>query len=116
METSQGFIYLLGWFGLRFGIPIVLTILMVWAFRRLDARWQEQAETTRKLAAEKGLVPIVRCWLLNDCPDEKREKCPAYLEQHTPCWQHFRMKNGELKQACLGCGVFRGAPAPGIGD
>ena len=112
----QGLLYLLGWFLLRFGLPILLTILVCWAFSHLDARWRAQAEETRKQAVASGAIPVIRCWLLNDCPEEKREKCLAYQEQSTPCWQHFRCNNGELKEKCLGCQVFRGAPAPAIGD
>jgi len=116
MDMTQGLWYMLGWFLLRFGLPIVATVMVCWLFRRLDERWRAQAEETRKQAVAEGVIPIIRCWLLNDCPEEKRGKCAAYLQQDIPCWQHFRAKNGELKDGCIGCGVFRGAPAPAIGD
>jgi len=39
----------------RFGIPIVLTILIVMWLRRLDARWQLEANQTRPRAAVAAL-------------------------------------------------------------
>lgn len=97
---------------LRFGLPVGLTLLVCWFFRRLDARWQEEAEAYQKRSGLQSLVPVVRCWLLNDCPKERRNSCPAYLNQGVPCWQQFRRVNGELKETCLGCRVFRAALTP----
>jgi hypothetical protein len=117
MDTMQGFLLAVAWFLLRFGLPLIGTILVCWFFKRLDARWQEEAEVYKR---EKGFdhrVPVTHCWLFSACSEEKREKCPAYQNQNIPCWQHFRNKNGELKDNCIGCIVFRGAPPlPTIGD
>lgn len=116
MDTYDGFLIAIGWFLLRFGLPILATVLICWFFKRLDSRWQAEGEYYRKnLGIEKPAV-TVRCWLFNDCPDEKLAQCKAYQEQNIPCWQHFRGKNGLLKEDCIGCGVFRGIPKPVIGD
>lgn len=112
METMQGLLLAIGWFLLRFGLPVLATILVVWFFRRLDARWQAKAQEYKARSGIESLVPVVRCWLINDCPEERRQNCPAYQNQEKPCWQHFRAVDGSLKESCLGCGVFRGAPVP----
>jgi hypothetical protein len=97
---------------LRFGIPIVLTVLAAWGLRRLDQRWQAQAEHARPAPLGLGAAPAeVRCWEQTDCPPEKHEGCPAFLRPSVPCWQVFREKSGELPTDCLRCGVFLHAPA-----
>ena len=116
METMEGLWFSILWFALRFGIPILITIALIGVFSKLDARWRKQAEEVRAQAVADGMVPIVKCWLLNDCPEEARVNCIAYQNQGKPCWQHFRTKNGCLKDGCIDCKVFRGAPVPVIGD
>ena len=95
---------------LRFGMPILLTVIVIALLRRLDIRWQNDAQ--ERLAEVGGLVPTIRCWVLNDCPPERRERCPAYAQQKKPCWQVFRDGNGQLRERCLDCNVFREAPIP----
>jgi len=116
MDSVQGLLISVGWFLLRFGIPVGITLLVCLLFRKIDTKWQEEGQAYLQRAGKEGSVPIVRCWILNDCPEGRRENCQAYQEQKVPCWQHFRLKNGELKEQCIGCGVFRGAPVPAIGD
>jgi len=89
---------------LRFGIPILLTGVVVYFLRKLDTRWQKDTEAT-------SLVPTIRCWILNDCPMERMEKCPVYKQGGKPCWQVFRDADGQLREKCMGCDVFRNAPA-----
>jgi hypothetical protein len=96
----------------RFGIPILVTVLAAMFLRRLDRRWQAQAEHIRSAPLGLGAAPAeVRCWEQSDCPPEKRDACPAYLRPSVPCWQVFRAKSGELAVDCLRCGVFVNAPA-----
>jgi len=95
----------------RFGIPIVLTILIVMWLRRLDARWQLEANRTRPRAAVAAM-PQVRCWEQRGCPPERRASCPAYARPDVACWQVFRGADGRLHEACLNCDVFRKAPVP----
>jgi hypothetical protein len=92
---------------LRIGIPVGVTALVFFLLRRLDDRWQKEAQ----------VIPVITnqrpCWEMKDCSDEKRKNCPASTQPNIPCWQVFRTKNG-LREECLGCEVFRLAPAPAI--
>jgi len=116
MNSSQGLLLAIGWFLLRFGIPFILTIVVCWFFKRIDARWKAEAEAYRKkIEATRGMS-VVRCWLFNNCSEDKHEKCPAYLNQATPCWQQFRASTGQLQERCLGCGIFRGVPTIAAND
>ena len=116
METYEGLLISLLWFVVRFGVPILVTVALIWLFSKLDKRWREQAEVVRAQAVAQGIVPVVKCWLLNDCPEEAKAKCKAYNNQGKPCWQHFRTTDGYLKEDCLDCKVFKGTPVPVIGD
>jgi hypothetical protein len=97
---------------LRFAVPIVLTAVAVWFFRKLDRRWQTEATDRVRLQMAMLAAQRTPCWEQKQCVAEKRATCPAYLEKSVPCWQIFRAKDGNLKPACLSCGVFRGAPVP----
>ena len=94
---------------IRFGIPVLVPAALIYLLRRLDERWQAQAR------GELIAVPMARnvgCWDINNCSKEQRENCTAYAHPETPCWQHFRSKQGFLQESCLGCDVFRQAPVP----
>ena len=93
--------------GIRFVIPVGITILMIYFLRKLDARWQVEGQ----LASQTSSVEKPECWEANNCSPEQMEKCPGY-QSAQPCWQEFRTKDGHLKEQCLGCGVFLQAPIP----
>jgi hypothetical protein len=98
---------------LRFGIPILVTGFFIWVLRRLDERWQR--EGTKLEAAdpiESPLFSNLRCWILNDCTPEQRERCPAFIEAVRPCWQVHRNGNGDMKDKCIDCEIFQTAPIP----
>ena len=98
---------------LRIGLPLAVTAVIVWLLRRLDARWQAEAEWQRTLApAAAAVAPRVPCWVTNRCSAERRAACPIYGHAEVLCWQYFRGRQGYLREACLGCQVFRHAPIP----
>lgn len=114
MNTSQGLLFAISWFALRFGLPILLTGLLIWVLARLDSRWQKEAIRRRKKLVQEGVMPMVKCWVLNDCPPEKRQGCRGFQEKYLPCWQVFRDASGNVQERCLVCDVFRKAPVPVI--
>lgn len=111
MEEAAVWLSFIAGLALRLGIPLGLTILAAWGLRKLDQHWQREA---RELS-QAGRVPtmtMIRCWVLNDCPLERRAKCPAYMNDGVPCWQVFRNDEGQLAEGCLECDVFRKTLAP----
>lgn len=97
---------------IRFGVPLLLTVLAAWGLRRLDQHWQHESEHVRRAPLALGAAPVeVRCWEQTSCPEAKRDACPAYAQPSVPCWQLFRASNGDLSSGCLGCDVFVNAPA-----
>lgn len=93
---------------LRLGLPVGALALLAWWLKRLDQRWQREAEV--KLLAER--VPATPCWQVRGCVEEKRAGCPAYLHPESACWQHWRSADGTLRSACLECQVFCGPTVP----
>ena len=91
---------------LRLGIPILVTALVLALLHSLDRHWQKEALALPVVPAGKP------CWEIKGCPEEKKKNCPAAAQSKTPCWQVFRTRDGVMKEACLGCEVFRQAPVP----
>jgi len=113
MNELSVILTLIAGFVLRFGIPIGVTALLVYALRRLDQKWQREVE----LEAQPGLVQVslfdkIRCWATYECSQEIRETCPAFIESGRPCWQVHRDVSGEMQPKCLECPVFQAAPVP----
>jgi hypothetical protein len=105
METLIAFFYVLAGFLLRLAIPIAGTILLVFFLRKMDARWQVEAER-EALAVDKP-----QCWKIKGCTAEQAQDCPAGSSP-MPCWQVNRLPNGYLNEKCITCEVFTEAPVP----
>ena len=89
----------------RLSLPIVITLVLVFFLRKLDARWQEEAQR------EDRTVEKPECWKIKSCSAEQRKNCPAFSSSQ-PCWQVYRQPNGYLNEKCLTCEVFVDAPVP----
>lgn len=107
METLTTLFYLIGGLLLRLAIPIAATLLVVLLLRKLDKRWQAEAEL-QPVAVQKP-----ECWKIKNCPPEQVKNCPA-AKSPLPCWQTHRQSNGYLNESCLSCEVFIKAPIPAL--
>ncbi|SRR6266540_14155 len=105
METLIFFFYILAGFILRLAVPIAGTILLIFLLRKLDARWQAEAEL------QPTPVNKPDCWKIKGCTPEQIENCAA-VASPLPCWQVFRLPNGYLNEDCITCKVFIEAPVP----
>jgi hypothetical protein len=110
METTSPVLIVLIGILLRFGLPILLTVLVAYFLRRLDTRWQEEAQ--KQMVNSPRLIPVNPCWEVNNCSPEKKYQCRAFINPDVPCWQQFRSADGLLREGCLNCSVYRNAPAP----
>jgi hypothetical protein len=100
-----------GMFLLRLGVPIVITLVVAYGLRRLDARWQaeallewEQTQVQQKFAAA-GLMERLNqpCWEVKGCSEETRANCPACEDSNIPCWMAWRQPDGRLPVRCYEC-------------
>ncbi len=96
----------------RFAIPLTLTLVAVWGFRKLDQRWKAEAEELTRLQMELAMAKRTPCWEQKQCSEDKKASCPAYAQKGVPCWQVMRDKQGNLKPGCLDCSVFLTAAEP----
>ena len=102
-----------GLFVLRLGIPLGVTVLISWGLRRLDRKWQSEAETQRiqagasVTAGEPETAPRQPCWLFRNCPEERKRNCAAYRYQTLPCWAVRLRVEGRLPASCPGCALFQ---------
>ena len=107
MEIITAVLAVITGIALRLAIPIGITAIAIYFLRRLDIRWQAEAE-------EQLLLPVVdkaKCWEIKGCTAEMRATCAGYQSKQ-PCWQALRKENGYLQERCLECDVFQKAPIP----
>jgi hypothetical protein len=106
MNTLTSMLVVVTGIALRLIVPIALTALVVYFLRKLDARWQAEAEFEKKMLI-KDEAP---CWKEQGLStDEIKLKAVASGQ---PCWQIHRLSNGYLREECLDCEVFLSAPIP----
>lgn len=105
-------------FLLRLGVPVAVTTAIVWWLRRLDARWEAEAEVaSRRVLELKAAAPVAEaparpCWEVRNCPAGMRDNCPAYFQPDVPCWLARRAADGHLPGACADCARFTPVAAP----
>ena len=107
MEAITPLLAVITGFAIRLAVPILITAVAIHFLKRLDTRWQAEAEEQLLLQP----VEKIKCWEIKGCTAEKRATCAGYLSNQ-PCWQAFREENGHLKERCLGCDIFRESPVP----
>ena len=105
METLISFLYIIAGLLLRLAIPILGTVLLVVYLRKLDKRWQAEAELLPRVMQKP------ECWKIQGCTPQQIENCEA-SKSELPCWQVYRLPNGYLHEECLSCQVFTEAPIP----
>ncbi len=106
MDTLTSMLAVLTGVLLRLAVPIGLTALVVFFLRKLDARWQAEAELEKRMLVNDEIP----CWKEQGFSvDEIKLKAVANGQ---PCWQTHRLSNGYLREECLDCDVFLSAPIP----
>jgi hypothetical protein len=105
MDTITSFFYLIIGLLVRLAIPITATLFVIYILRRLDKRWQAEAEL------QPAKVEKPECWKIKGCTPDEVKNCSAAKAQ-LPCWQVKRLPNGYLNEDCLSCPVFIEAPVP----
>ncbi len=112
---------MIGLFMLRLGVPLAITVLVTWGLKRLDARWQADAEAKRAvLAVDAGRLQPARmkapiaaqtaCWEAHACSSATCAGCAAYASPNLPCWMARLRSTGRLPGKCYGCAFFRTRP------
>lgn len=134
MESLPNVLLLVLMFFLRLAVPLLITIAIAYGLKRLDAKWQ--AEADRQAAATKAvakalqpamaapglgaipggavlpLPPMVAagatpCWSVKGCSEAARAKCAAYHQPDQPCWAARQAAEGKLPAKCRDCNLYQ---------
>lgn len=123
---------IIGLFVFRLGVPLLITLAVGYLLRRLDARWEAEAEQWREKAAEVERQPVVEkrspllrlpfpqpiplstaadifgqpCWELKDCDPALLSGCPAHQHPDEPCWLARWEAKGDIPAVCYNCHIF----------
>jgi hypothetical protein len=104
METIYSILAVLAGILVRLIVPLIVTGFVVYLLRKLDARWQLEAEEERDMLVKNELP----CWIEQGLSIEESKQRATLSDQ--PCWQVHRSSNGYLREDCLDCEVFLDAP------
>lgn len=110
----------IGIFLVRFGVPLLLSAGIAWWLIHLDQRWRQQAPhlnvelVAAGSPASIGHARIIAepCWVYRACPDNIRDKCPAYTQPEIPCWLARLRNDGCLAKGCRCCSIFATSHIP----
>lgn len=117
MDWLEAAIYIGGLFILRLGVPLAIIVLIGYGLRKLDAKWQaeaqarleaEQAATQEKSEPDLEFYTVIDppCWVQKNCPDTLVSKCPAFQNRSIPCWMAWYRAEGRIPDRCYGCKLF----------
>lgn len=115
MDWLFGVPVIVGMFVLRLGVPLLITLGVGYLWRRLDAKWQAEAQLKQELdqaldkaAAEPGLLDKAAqpCWSAKECDASVRANCAAPKQPNIPCWLARRRSEGGLPAECYNCDYF----------
>jgi hypothetical protein len=67
MSMNETAVILIG-LAVRFGIPVVLTILGIVILHRLDQQWRASAQAHRSQMVDAGLTPRTAAWYASCLP------------------------------------------------
>lgn len=110
-------VIILGMFVLRLGMPLAITLLLGYWLRRLDAKWQAEAQVQQEAILsqqEKWAEPEMEmlrvmkepCWVIKTCPETVYSQCPAYHHPDVPCWMARFRAEGIIPAKCYRCTLF----------
>jgi hypothetical protein len=110
MDSFYTTVGILGLFILRLGVPLLIIFGVGYGLRRLDAKWEAEAQATTRKAVVKTeieLRPVEQpCWVLKNCPEPVYTRCPAFLNGQQPCWLARSRAEGMLPNKCFQCVLF----------
>ena len=107
----EAILIVVGMFVLRLGVPLAITLGIGYGLRRLDAKWETEAQANRDRAAVPAKVKALRmseqpCWEVKGCDENRRTDCPACRLLDIPCWVARLRATGWLPIECHNCELF----------
>ncbi len=113
MEGLSEILVVIGMFVLRLGLPVGVSVAIGYLLRRLDSRWeaeaQAQPEAIQRLRAAAAQRP---CWEEKGCSESDMARCAAYKHTDIPCWLARLRAERRLPAECPECARYSRQPAP----
>jgi len=94
---------IIGMFVLRLGVPFLIVLAVGYLLRRLDTRWEAEAQAEAQMRREMEASQQVPCWEEKGCPPEDYTLCPGYQYSHLPCWLARLRAQSRLPADCPDC-------------
>lgn len=126
MNEFQATTVMVALFALRCVLPIVLLAAIAYGMKQLVRHWEkEEAAAPRPqpsialpMAARPERPPklSIPCWVFNNCDDDTRKRCPAFIHQPALCWLARLAAEGNVPAQCADCPLYTGTPAFAAGD
>jgi hypothetical protein len=102
MDGFDEILVILGMFFLRLGVPILISIVIGYLLRRLDDRWEAEAQQ-EAIQRKKLTAARKACWEEKGCSEERRARCPASRVTDIPCWLARMRAENRLPALCTSC-------------
>lgn len=117
MNEFQATAVMIGLFALRCVLPIALALGIGYAMNRLVDRWDAQDSTAGEPAPVMTATSIpvlevperVPCWVLRNCDEATRSRCPAG-KGVVACWVARLRVEGALPAGCADCPLYNAPP------
>ena len=117
MDLLEPAVYIGGLFILRLGVPLAIIMLIGYGLRKLDAKWQaeaqaqleaEQAAKQHKAEPDLEFYTVIDppCWVQKNCPETIKLGCPALRAPDIPCWMARYRAEGAIPDKCYACKLF----------
>lgn len=113
MEGLLDILAIIGLFMLRLAVPAGLTVGVGYLLRRMDARWETEAQGRPEVVqGQVAAKPQRPCWEEKGCTEAKKLKCAASRVTDIPCWLARLRAENKLPSACTDCYRYKGKLAP----
>lgn len=103
MDELQEVLVVIGMFVLRLGVPLLIALTVGYLLRRLDSRWEAEAQSEAQLRREMEAAQEIPCWEEKDCLEEDYMRCPGHAYSHLPCWLARLRAQSTLPAECPDC-------------
>jgi hypothetical protein len=106
MDGLLEVLVIIGMFILRLGVPLLVTVALGYLLRRLDTRWEAEAQAEAKTRRKMEVAQQQPCWVEKGCSPEHYTRCPGYRFSHLPCWLARLRAQNQLPAGCPDCTRF----------
>ena len=100
---------IIGLFALRLGVPLAITGLVVYLFKKMDEKWEAESQSHPTIVEISQAASVRKpCWEDKGCSPDNRAQCPACRLTDIPCWLARLRQEYRLPVECTNCVRYAG--------